>query len=284
MTGDQNGGSSIELAKQEKSEGRHILSLSGGKDSTALAILMRDKVPDLEYVFCDTEKELPETYDYLGRLEAFLGKSINVIKRPGGFDDIYESRNRFLPSPQARWCTEYLKIRPFEQYVGDERCFSYVGIRADENRKGYISTKSSVMPQYPLIELGITKADVLRILKESGLGLPSYYSWRSRSGCYFCFFQQRIEWVGLLEKHPDLFWKAAGYERRDPVTGDSYTWSSRESLLDLARPERITQIKEEYTRRVEYSKEKFRRNQTLFELLNEEEEAEGVRPCLICSL
>ena len=46
---------------------RHILSLSGGKDSTALAIYMRDRIPEMEYAFCDTEKELPETYDYLAR-------------------------------------------------------------------------------------------------------------------------------------------------------------------------------------------------------------------------
>jgi 3'-phosphoadenosine 5'-phosphosulfate sulfotransferase (PAPS reductase)/FAD synthetase len=52
---------------------RHILSLSGGKDSTALAIHLRERIPHLEYVFCDTEKELPETYEYLGRLEALLG-------------------------------------------------------------------------------------------------------------------------------------------------------------------------------------------------------------------
>ena len=57
-----------------KKNTRHILSLSGGKDSTALALYMRDKVPEMEYVFCDTGKELPETYEYLNRVEAFLGK------------------------------------------------------------------------------------------------------------------------------------------------------------------------------------------------------------------
>ena len=46
---------------------------------------------------------------------------------------------------------------------------------------------------------------------ESGLGKPSYYEWRSRSGCYFCFYQRKKEWVGLLENHPDLFEKAIEY-------------------------------------------------------------------------
>jgi len=53
---------------------RHILSLSGGKDSAALAIHMRDRIPQMEYVFCDTNKELPETYDYLNQIEAYLSK------------------------------------------------------------------------------------------------------------------------------------------------------------------------------------------------------------------
>lgn len=55
---------------------RHILSLSGGKDSTALAIYLRDRVPEMEYIFHDTGKELPDTLDYIERLEAYLGKRV----------------------------------------------------------------------------------------------------------------------------------------------------------------------------------------------------------------
>ena len=58
---------------------RHILSLSGGKDSTALAIYMRDSIPELEYIFCDTGSELPETKEYLDRLEVYLGKPIKRL-------------------------------------------------------------------------------------------------------------------------------------------------------------------------------------------------------------
>lgn len=263
---------------------RHILSLSGGKDSTALAIFMRDRVQDMEYVFCDTEQELPETYEYLDRLEVFLGKEIKRLKYDGkGFDDLLQARRGFLPSAQVRWCTEYLKIKPFEKYVGDALCFSYVGIRADEqHRKGYISTKPNIVPQYPFIEANITKPDVFRILEESGLGIPKYYEWRSRSGCYFCFFQQRIEWVGLLENHPDLYERAKKYEKEDPETGERYTWSSRESLVELQNPNRIIQIREENALRKESLIPKHQANQTLAQVFsNQEAESEG---CLICHL
>lgn len=260
---------------------RHILSLSGGKDSTALAIYLRDKVPEMEYVFCDTGEELPETYDYLERLQAYLGKEIVYLKNMRqGFRDLLDARRGFLPSPQARWCTQYLKILPFEQYVGDDDVISYIAIRSDETyRKGYVSSKKNIKAVYPFIDAGIIKKDVFLLLEESGLGVPEYYEWRSRSGCYFCFYQQRIEWVGLLERHPDLFWAAEAFEKRDELTGETYTWNSRESLRDLARPERVRQIKEENERRQTWAG-KTQADDKLISILEDEEE-EG---CLICQL
>lgn len=266
---------------------RHILSLSGGKDSTALAIYLRDRIPELEYVFCDTEKELDETYEYLRRLEAYLNRPIVYLKHDGkGFDELLQMRRGFLPSPKVRWCTEYLKIKPFEKYVGDDLCYNYVGIRADEpRRKGYISTKPNIIARYPFVEDGITKQDVLRILEESGLGLPAYYEWRSRSGCYFCFFQQRIEWVGLLERHPDRYEEAMRYEKEDPETGERYTWVSTESLQELKQPERVQQIKEEYQKQLERAAKRHRPNQTLLEALGLQiTETDNEDSCLICHL
>ena len=224
---------------------RHILSLSGGKDSTALAIYLRDRIPDLEYVFCDTEKELPETYAYLDKVEAYLGKPIVRLRHDGrGFDHHLILRRGYLPSPRMRWCTEELKIKPYERYVGEDEIRSYIGIRADEDREGYISRRPNIKPVYPFKEDGVTRADVYRLLNSCGLGLPTYYGWRSRSGCFFCFFQQRIEWVGLLENHPDLFEMAKDYERYSE-TESPFTWVQSESLEELARPERVAQIKEE---------------------------------------
>ena len=97
---------------------RHILSLSGGKDSSALAVYMRDRVPEMEYVFCDTQKELPETYEYLGKLEAFLGKPIVRLNAEAGFDHWLQVYGNYLPSARMRWCTRQLKLKPFERFVG----------------------------------------------------------------------------------------------------------------------------------------------------------------------
>jgi hypothetical protein len=190
-------------------------------------------------------------------------------------------RNGFLPSVQVRWCTEQLKIKPFEKYIGDDVSYSYIGIRADEpGRVGYISTKPNIIPKYPFVEDGITKNDVMRILEESGLGLPDYYKWRSRSGCYFCFFQQKIEWVGLKENHPVLFEEAKQYEKVDLENGEKYTWAASESLNELEQPQRIQKIKEEYQKRKNQNERKIK-NTILSDIFVNEDNSEG---CLICHL
>jgi 3'-phosphoadenosine 5'-phosphosulfate sulfotransferase (PAPS reductase)/FAD synthetase len=262
---------------------RHVLLVSGGKDSTALAIYMRDKHPeiDMEYVFCDTHKELEETYEYLARIEAYLGKEIvrlssNLGER--GFDHHLDMRRGFLPSPSIRWCTAKLKIEPFEKYVADDPVMLYVGIRADEFREGYVSTKPNITSVFPFKEDGVNKQDVIRILNRSGVGLPTYYGWRSRSGCYFCFFQRKIEWVGLLERHPDLFDEAREYEKVE----DGYTWVQHESLDELAA--RADDIKVEEMRRRAQAAAR-RRPRTLVEQFTGElDDTDDELGCLICHL
>lgn len=262
--------------------GRHIVNLSGGKDSTALAIFLRDKIPQLEYVFCDTHKELPETYEYLDRLEIFLQRPIIRLNAQRGFDHWLNMYGGMLPSAQVRWCTRKLKIEPFEAFVGNDTVWSYIGIRADEGRNGYISTKPNVHPVYPFKELGMTIADIERILETSGLGLPAYYSWRQRSGCFFCFFQRTGEWVGLKEHHPDLFEEAKRYETERG--GEHFYWRQRESLAELEKPERIEQIKREHNLRLEQERKK-RPNQPLIEVLSAVLDAEDdEKGCDICHL
>lgn len=238
---------------------RHVLGLSGGRDSAALAVFMRDTCPDLDidYFFTDTGKELPEVYEFLVKLEGFLGKPILRLNPDRDFDFWLKQFNNFLPSAQARWCTRKLKLRPFEDWVrpmleDGSKVYSYVAIRADEEyREGYSSKRDSLIVKLPLKEAGIDKAGVLEILDGAGIGLPAYYEWRTRSGCTFCFFQQKIEWIRLMERHPNYFEEAKAYEKNAVEHGSPFTWSQGESLAELTRPERVAQIKEEHQRRLE---------------------------------
>jgi len=243
---------------------RHVLGLSGGKDSAALAIYMRQYHPelDIEYFFTDTGKELPEVYEFLGRLEGFLGQPILRLNPDRDFDFWLKRYKNFLPSPQTRWCTRQLKLRPFEQWIRPQldqgmRVYSYVAIRADEEyREGYNSKDKNLIVKLPFKDDGIDKAGVADILEDSGLGLPRYYDWRSRSGCTFCFFQQKIEWVRLKEHHPDAFEEAKSYEKNAVAHGSPFTWSQGESLDELTAPQRAAQIKHDYEKRIQRLKER----------------------------
>jgi len=225
---------------------RHILALSGGKDSAALAVYMKEKYPHLhmEYVFTDSGCELPETEEYLDRISAFL--NIKIIRIGGAskqdrrnFEWWLKIKNYYLPSAQIRWCTEVLKLIPYanwlEKECSDTVVHSYVGIRADEKRErsGFRKCSNKLIQNHPFVCDGLVYEDIQEILERSGIGFPAYYSWRSRSGCYFCFYQTKREWIGLYDHHPDLFLRASKMEKNNPLTGKKYTWCEDVSLTEL---------------------------------------------------
>lgn len=238
----------------EKPTERHVLGLSGGRDSAALAVFMRQQHPDLniEYFFTDTGKELDEVYSFLSRLEGFLGKRIVRLNPDRGFDFWLKEYNHFLPSPQTRWCTRQLKLEPFKRWIrpslkAGAKITSYVAIRSDEDqREGFATQDPNLKVVMPFRAHGIDKQGVIEILEGSGLGMPDYYKWRSRSGCTFCFFQQKIEWVRLKHIHPKSFQEAKSYEKSALSHGSPFTWSQGESLEELERPERMAAIEADF--------------------------------------
>ncbi|MFI5708974.1 phosphoadenosine phosphosulfate reductase family protein [Kribbella sp. NPDC051620] len=266
---------------------RHVMGISGGKDSSALAIYMRNRVPEMEYFFCDTGSELPETYEYLDRLETALGKPIARLNNDRDFDHWLWVYQGALPSPQMRWCTKTLKIKPLEEWIGDAETLSYVAIRADEHRDGYISHKPNIHAVYPFKEDGIDKEGVMRILDEAGVGLPKYYDWRTRSGCYFCFFQRKAEWVGLADRHPDLFEKAVAYEDKvnyeaQAMEGRQYTWTAKETLRELIG--RREEIMEKHRESMEKAASR-RKNLPLIDVLGDAlDDDDDTAACMVCTL
>lgn len=354
---------------------RHILGISGGKDSAALSIYLKQKYPQMkiEYYNSDTGCELAETELLIDRLSAYLG-SIKRLRaaegspEPTPFEHFLKAMGGFLPSVQQRWCTKKMKLAEFERYAGEDDAVSYVGIRGDEDRDGYISSKPNIQAVFPfrrniwsidvinkvlsddnrdqiagyyekiapshlkedaleivkkptnrrysrklnaLLDLDVklfnhvvfrflqttdypvgklteeefplldnddvlVKDDIFRLLRESGVGVPAYYEeipfevdgktgtyCRSRSGCYFCFFQQRIEWIWLYEQHPDLFAKAMEFEK------DGYTWIQGEPLSDLIKPERIRKIKLDVIKKQEEAR-KNNQGTTLVDILGDD--------------
>ena len=152
---------------------RHILGISGGKDSAALAIYLKNKYPQmkLEYYNTDTGCELAETELLISRLETYLG-GITMLRAAAGspeptpFEHFLKASGNYLPSPQARWCTQKMKLAEMEKFVGDAPTISYVGIRGDEDREGYVSTKPNIQAIFPFRK-NIWSVDVVITLLNS---------------------------------------------------------------------------------------------------------------------
>jgi len=279
----------------------HVISISGGKDSAALAIYLKEKYPDREfkYLFFDTEEELQDTYDYLNKLQSILGIKVEYKFPEKSFKELLLEHNDYLPSPMERWCTRKMKLETFlntMQEFKEYTIYNYVGIRADENREGLIPSDEHIITVMPFKDDGITLNDVKRILHDAGVGLPAYYDvvydeeydieyFRSRSGCYFCFFMRQIEWVWLWEKHPDEFKKAMEFEK------SGYSWIKDMPLSELIQPENIAKIKISYKRMEEQRKKQPIKNGTMMEEMDfisqhdkMLDEVEKDKLCTMCTL
>ncbi len=260
---------------------RHVLGISGGKDSAALAIYLKDRYPEIysriEYFFTDTGAELEEVYEFLDKMEAYLGKEIIRLSSGRDFSHWLKLHNDYLPSARQRWCTRTMKIKPFEEFVGEDPVISYVGIRADEFREGYVSSKENITAIFPFIEDGLVRDDIFQILEDS-VGIPEYYQWRSRSGCYFCFFQRQDEWLGLKRYHPELFEKAKEIEK---TSGNGYTWVQGKTLDEVvARAEEREKEEGIISKSSSINEKKW---QEVLRYQQDDDDPED-QACLICSL
>jgi 3'-phosphoadenosine 5'-phosphosulfate sulfotransferase (PAPS reductase)/FAD synthetase len=180
---------------------KYFVSISGGLDSTALAIICsKDKEKNWKYIFADTGDEFPQVQNHLNRMESILDIKIIRLKDSISLGE-YERQEKFFPSPKKRFCTRIFKIELMEKYFEKYKLFKLgIGLRADEQRKG----NSESYAIYPLQELNINKNKVLQICKEQNL-IPQYPWYMSRGGCYSCFFKSRQELLALARYEPDLF-------------------------------------------------------------------------------
>lgn len=246
---------------------RHIIPISG-KDSLATALVQNARRPELpyEYLFTDVAAELPETYAWLSRVEQQTGWTIHRV----GLDliSLIESYGGYLPNGQARYCTRKCKIEPMEALIGVEPCCVYYGLRADENRVGYIPLgQPNITPVYPLRECSIDLRGVYAILSARGLMPPDFFwprmydavsrslngceGWeeslsqperiglfagRTRANCFMCFFQRQYEFLWLYETHPDLFSRAEAMEKAE------YTFQMGFALASLRDPVKRNRI------------------------------------------
>jgi len=176
------------------------IAFSGGKDSTALALLLPDAVP----VFADTGWEFQAIYDHIAKFEQVTGRQvIRLRRRDGKTLPEYIRDSKFFPNFKARYCTRMFKIDVMNGWLADgDLC---IGLRADEPpeaRVGNLTNRPELRIRYPLREQGIGIAGVLRIDLEYDL-LPRYPVYMARGGCKGCFYKRKSEIEAMARLVPD---------------------------------------------------------------------------------
>jgi len=193
----------------------HVVALSGGKDSTAMALRLKEMNPATRYTYActPTGDELPEMFAHWRKLADLLGSPLLPIMHRRGLNGLITDQSA-LPNWRQRWCTRMLKIEPYAAWLSQQsaryyRVISYVGLRADEEARegGDYSKVPGVEAVFPMREWGWGLGDVLGYLAERGVTIPK------RTDCGRCFFQRLHEWHDLWREHPDVFEEAAAQER-----------------------------------------------------------------------
>lgn len=211
---------------------KHIVSLSGGKDSTAMLLMMLEKKMPVDYIlFCDTGVEFPQMYVHLQKLDEYIfkkyNKHITFLKSEYSYEyyfaqkEITRGKNKGTKgygyaSIRNRWCTDRLKVKPQEKFTKalKQPYILYCGIAADEPER----LKQCEYKRYPLAEWGVTEAECLDYCKSLGFDWEGLYDIFDRTGCFLCPLQKINSWRTLYKNFPELFKKALKIEELNSQT------------------------------------------------------------------
>lgn len=213
----------------------HAVSLSGGKDSTAMLLLMIEKGMPIDLVLsADTGMEFPEMYEHLAKVDEFLYKNrgihITTLRHPHGFEWLMLEEPKVKPSAierrihdgvslkgngwpgvRVRWCTGQLKthlmLKKVNELKGKYKAMQYVGIAYDERKR----CKGEV---YPLVEWKITEKEALQICYDRGFDFGGLYEIYNRASCWCCPFQRIDELRKLRKHHPELWSRLQELDRK----------------------------------------------------------------------
>lgn len=204
----------------------HVVALSGGHDSTAMALELKARFPETpyNYVCTPTGDELPEMFEHWRNLGEMLGSRLIPVMN-GTLKSVCEKQGT-LPNFRIRFCTRILKIEPFIDWLLEHGLMrsivSYVGLRADEEGRagGAYDDIPGIDMQFPLRQWGWGEDEVQAALVRHGVKCPD------RTDCARCYHQRIGEWYELWRDHRDTFFDAIADEDR---FGATYRTPGRDS-------------------------------------------------------
>lgn len=222
---------------------KNIVSFSGGKDSTAMLLMMVEHgIPIDEIVFCDTGKEFPQMYDHIKKVQEYIGREVTILREPGKFDYLMfdhvktKGKNKGKkgygwPDMRARWCTSDIKREPFKRYIKQKYGKDYikfVGIAWDEPKRWNKSINTNETIAMPLVSWQITEGMALKYCYDHGFDWDGLYMHFDRVSCWCCPMSNQKELFILYHLYPEL------WEQLKDMDSRSWNQFKRDySVLDL---------------------------------------------------
>ena len=231
----------------------HILSLSGGKDSTAMLLHILELLdsgdnsyPLDEVVFVDTGLEFPQMYDHLARLKEVV-ESRGIRWTTLRSDKTYEyymfedeyirkdgkpCRGHGWATPRCRWCTGMLKTNLIDKYRKD--AVWYTGIAADETAR--LAREQNKKHKHPLADWGWTEAMCLAYCYDRGYEWGGVYEMFTRVSCWCCPLQTLDNLKALYYNFPELWAKLIEMDEKSRNSFRSdYTFEQLQIRFDYDR-------------------------------------------------
>ncbi|MDD4291052.1 MAG: phosphoadenosine phosphosulfate reductase family protein [Clostridia bacterium] len=242
----------------------HVVSFSGGKDSTAMLLKMLELGMKVDCIlFCDTGLEFPDMYTHIEQVEKHINRKITIVKAKEDYEYLmlekpikrkqeaqltlrygFQPKGYGWAGPKMRWCTEKLKSQPRERFLRELRkeydIIEYVGLAADEGYRLKRLVNQRENHRHPLIDWEMTEADCLQFCYERGFTWNGLYKYFDRVSCWCCPLQSLTD-LRILYKHfPDLWAKLKEW--------DDKTWRDFKTDYSVAKLAARFDLEEEFIR------------------------------------
>jgi 3'-phosphoadenosine 5'-phosphosulfate sulfotransferase (PAPS reductase)/FAD synthetase len=204
----------------------HIISFSGGKDSTAMVhLLLEQGVKISNVVYFETEWDFPQMDAHLDLVTKNTGLDIVKVRYYRHFNE--QLKRYGWPKSAGGWCTAR-KHRTCLKYIRGLRYTDkteYIGFSADEVQRSQTKwMKERKWPvKFPLIEAGFSESDSLNYCKDIGYHWDGLYDVFDRVSCFCCpkgGKGKRKNGKGARDKGQGTRGKIQG--KRDKIQGTKY--------------------------------------------------------------
>lgn len=208
---------------------KYISTFSGGKDSTAMILLILEKGLPLDEVIYAKVPEFGEIENFIKIFKEFIeskGIKFTILESDKTFEQMFYTKRKSgkfkgtivgWPLTRCCWVHDRMKSIPLNRYlkkIGEH--IQYIGYAYDEERR-YKKYLDDHTKSFPLVDYKITELDTIKYLKSKGWYNPRYW-WFERMGCYFCPKQKLSSLEMVYRQYPSLWKKMLKLDRDSPVS------------------------------------------------------------------